>query len=78
MDALVQLFTIIPGGVASAILITLPLLRLLIATVDKFIAQSPDKHDDAGWARIKQSSWFIAIQTLLQITVGLELPKGKK
>lgn len=76
---MIKLLTIIPGGVASAILFILPLLRLLIHFTDKYIAASPDKHDDKGWARIKSTAWFAALNAFLQVTagLGLELPKGK-
>jgi hypothetical protein len=74
MEFLLQL---IPHGVAVGLLVALPVIRGLIKLTDEVIAKSPDKHDDAGWARIKQSTWFIALETILKYGAGLELPKHK-
>ena len=69
------LLSIIPHGLAVGLLAVLPVLRAIIALTDKYIAQSPDKHDDKGWAKIKSQKWFQNLETVLKITVGLELPK---
>lgn len=74
MEFLLQL---IPHGLAVGLLVALPVLRALIKLTDEVIAKSPDKHDDKGWAKIKSSSWFIALDTVLKYSVGLELPKKK-
>ena len=70
-----ELIKMLPGGAVTITLAVLAAIRVGIGIIDRTIAKTPDKHDDAGWAKIRTSFAFILLEEILFYTAGIKLPQ---
>ena len=61
-----ELIKMLPGGAVTITLAVLAAIRVGIGIIDRTIAKTPDKHDDAGWAKIRTSFAFILLEEILE------------
>lgn len=73
-----EILDLLPHGPVSITLAVLAALRVLITIVDKTVAETPDKHDDAGWTKIRSSFYMIFMEQLLYYAAGIKLPDRDK
>lgn len=68
-------FTLLPESAVFWTLASLAALRVLIRIVNDSIAKSPDPKDDIKWGKIKNSLPWIILEQLLDVSVGIQLPR---
>lgn len=75
METLLQL---IPGGSVSVILGILAAIRVGITIYDASVKATETKEDDAKWARIRGTLWFIMVEKTIYYLAGIQLPAKKE
>lgn len=73
-----DLFGLLPSSVTFWVLTILAILRVLIKGMNYVIAKTPDKHDDEFLRRMRESVYFISLEWILEVTLGISLPKREK
>lgn len=72
-----DLFSFLPDSAVVTTLTVLAVLRLLIKGANYVIAKTPDKHDDAFLSKLKASPYYIGLEWILDVSLGIKLPEKK-
>lgn len=72
------LLNFIPGGVLTVVLGIFATIRVLITIYDASVKETATKEDDAKWAKIRGTLWFIMIEKTIYYLAGIQLPARKE